>query len=411
MPARVRRLAVPFAARDWVLVAGFENRSGDAAFDDVLAPALVRELTGSGFVNVVPRARVEDTLARMRQPLDLRLDARMAREVSLRDGGIKALVTGRIEKVGTTFVLTTEIVDPVTGVVRAGLTDDVAGIDALLPSIRQQALRVRTTLGETLPGMEPGGQRLEHVTTPSFEALRLYTEAAGLVDGEWWLTARDQKSRYASAEALLRRATESDPDFASAWLLLAQAVRSQLKPMAEALPLAERALVEAVRSTPIERWFIEGVVHRFRADAIHGRTVDLEAAARAFEALLRLSPDHYWGLLELGPIYRRLQRHADADRVALHAAEVRPHAITFGVEAIRVTGVAAESDSGGGACDGTAHAGARGSRRRADRSAVMLPGFACGVSRTSGWKATSSGRSRRCAQPTRRTLRTSRRPG
>jgi hypothetical protein len=219
---------VPFAARDWVLVASFENRSGNAAFDDVLGPALVRELLGSGSVNVVPRARVEDTLELMQKPLDARLDAGLAREVSVRAGGIKALIAGRIDKIGAAYVLTADIVNPADGVVRASISEQVTAVETLLASVQRQALR-------------------------------LYTEAAALMDGEAWLHSPDPRSRYATAEALLRRATEADPAFASAWLLLAQTVRAQSRSIAEALALAERAMGESVRSTAAERCFIEGV--------------------------------------------------------------------------------------------------------------------------------------------------------
>jgi tetratricopeptide (TPR) repeat protein len=326
---------VPFEARDWILVAGFENRTGNRAFDDVLGPALVRELVGSGFVNVVPRPRIEDTLALMEQPPDRQLDTRTAIEVSVRDGGIKAVITGRIEQVGPSYVLTAEIIKPAGGIVVASISEEVASVDTLLPHVRQQALRVRQALGESLRTLaqESG---LARVTTPSLPALRLYTEAASLVEGEMWLQSPDKRSRYATAEGLLRRATEADPDFASAWLLLAQTLRGQMRPATETLAVAERALTAATGSTPIERCFIEGVVHRFRADAHSGRTADLEASAQSFEALLRLAPDHYWGLLELGPIYRRLQRHDDADRIALQAATARPHSIKLGIERVRV---------------------------------------------------------------------------
>ena len=224
--------------------------------------------------------------------------------MSVRDGGIKALITGRIDRVGTAYVLTTDIVNPSDGVVMASISDDVPGVDVLLAGVRQQAFRVRQALGETLPALARSPLGLQRVTTPSLPALRLYAEAAALIDGESWLETPNLGDRFASAEALLRRATEADPSFASAWLLLAYAVRAQSRPMAEALTLAERAMAEAARSTAAERCLIEGVLHRYRADAGAGRTADVEASARAFEALLRLSPDHYWGLLELGPIYR-----------------------------------------------------------------------------------------------------------
>ena len=327
---------VPFEARDWVLVAGFENHTGNRAFDDVLGPALVRELLESGFVNVVPRPRIEDTLALMEQPPDRQLDTRTAIEVAIRDGGIKALISGRIEQVGPSYVLTAEIIKPAGGIVVGSISEEVASVDSLLAHVRQQALRVRQSLGERLPALAPQSGGLARVTTPSLAALRMYTEAASLVEGEMWLQSPDKRSRYATAEGLLRRATEADPNFASAWLLLAQTLQRQMRPAREALPVAERALAAAAASTPIERCFIEGVVHRFRADAHSGQTADLEASAQSFEALLRLAPDHYWGLLELGPIYRRLQRYDDADRIALQAAAARPHSIKLGIERVRV---------------------------------------------------------------------------
>jgi tetratricopeptide (TPR) repeat protein len=336
--------ALPFAARDWVIVGGFDNRSGDPRLDAVPERALMRELTASGFVNVVSRPRIEDTLALMRRAPDSVLDARLAREVALRDGGIKAVVTGRVERAGAAFVLTTEIVHPGDGAVAASVSDRMADVESLPAIVQQQALRVRSALGETLATLPPAQGGLARVTTPSFEALRLYSEAAERLQGDWWLVSHDERavlprseelSRFAAAEGLLRRAVERDPQFASAWLLLAHTSRAQKRQVAETLDHATRALAASDRLEQVERWFVEGTVHRLRADAAPGRTDLLEAAVRAFEALRKVAPDHYWGLLELGDVYRRLQRHADAERLALHAATLRPHSIRFGIDAVR----------------------------------------------------------------------------
>ena len=54
--------ALNFQQRDWVLIADFENRTGESIFDGVLEYALEREISNSQFVNVVPRERIEDTL-------------------------------------------------------------------------------------------------------------------------------------------------------------------------------------------------------------------------------------------------------------------------------------------------------------------------------------------------------------
>ena len=224
--------ALGFAARDWVLIADFENRTGDRSFDDVLEQALTRELTYSRHVNVVPRARVEDALTLMQQPPDAVLDVRRAREVSLRDGNIRAVLSGRIARVGAAYVLTAEIVDPSDGRIHDVVEVDVADQRALLSAVREQAFRVRETLGEGLPALERSRQELARVTTPSIEALQLYSRAASLLEGEAWLTRDDAVSRYESADALLAQAIAVDPGFASAWLLRARAAAARDWPIA-----------------------------------------------------------------------------------------------------------------------------------------------------------------------------------
>ena len=67
-----------------------------------------------------------------------------------------------------------------------------------------------------------------------------------------------------------------------------------------------------------------------------GRRPDLLRAARAFETLLQLVPDHYWALIELDPIYRRLQRIDDAERTALQGASLRPNSLRFAARAVGV---------------------------------------------------------------------------
>ena len=104
-----------FQERDWVLIADFENRTGEAVLDGVLEYALEREISNSTFVNVVPRERINDTLQLMRKPLDTRIDRTLGREICLRDGGIKALLTGRVEKLDSTYLLSVQVVDPARG--------------------------------------------------------------------------------------------------------------------------------------------------------------------------------------------------------------------------------------------------------------------------------------------------------
>ena len=323
------------AVRVWVLVVPFDNRTGDAMFDDVVEQALERELLDSGLLSVVPRPRVEDVLALMKKPADTRLDPALARELALRDGGIRAVLTGQITRLGSTYVLSTRVINPSDGRTRATISRGAANGSEFLPAVRRQALDVRKALGEAVAPVEDGHDVLAKVTTPSLKALQLYSKAAALLNGEVWRFHPKAGSRYASAEALLTDATSADPSFASAWLLLAHAISRQNRPATDYQPLAERALSLSAGVAALERHFIEGFTFSRRA-RVPEDLRDYDAAARGFEAVLQLAPDHYWTLLELVPIYRQLGRFNDAERVVVHAATVRPLSAGFAVDAARV---------------------------------------------------------------------------
>ena len=104
-------------------------------------------MSNSEFINVAPRERVEDALRLMRKPLDAALNAVQAREVSLRDGGIRALVTGRTEKLGSTYLVSAEVIDPVRNLTLASDTETASGQDQIWPAVRRLSNWVRETLG------------------------------------------------------------------------------------------------------------------------------------------------------------------------------------------------------------------------------------------------------------------------
>ena len=141
-----------------MLLGGFENRTGDALFDGTLQTALEAELTNSRFVSVVPRERVEDALRLMRRATDTRLDRALAREVCLRDGEIHALVTGRTEKLGNTYLLSAELVDAIRDRVIASDTESAIGQDQVWPAVRKLSNWVRESLGEAMEHIKLSNQ-------------------------------------------------------------------------------------------------------------------------------------------------------------------------------------------------------------------------------------------------------------
>ena len=176
-----RAPSLEFEARDWVLIADFENQTGGAIADGTVEYALAHALGESRFVNVVPRERVVDTLGLMRRPPETAVNAAVGREIALRDGGIRAMLTGRVDKLDTTYALSAVLVEPATGRTLASVREEAAGDSEFLPAVERLSNRVRARLGEALADIELSARALEKVTTPSLSALQLFSQADALI--------------------------------------------------------------------------------------------------------------------------------------------------------------------------------------------------------------------------------------
>ena len=298
--------ALPFAERNWVLLTRFENRTGEAVFDGTAEYALGLELSNSRYVNVVPRERVEDTLGLMRMPPDTPIDRAVGREVCLRDGAIRALIDGRVEKLDNTYVLSAVLVDPADGSNVRSFSERARGQREAVGAVQRLAVQVRRHLGEKLGGI---GQslELEKVSTPSLHALQLYSQGDALM----------QEHRPDQAATLLARAVEEDPGFASAHLLLGYALFN-LGRQDEAEPHFERAMHLADTATDRERYFIQASYYQ----RLPGEDT---LAIESLELLVRLYPDHYWAVSNLSLGYEVRGQPRRALPYTLRRADLRPN--------------------------------------------------------------------------------------
>jgi tetratricopeptide (TPR) repeat protein len=297
---------LPFKARDWILVTSFDNRSREAVLDGTVEYVLERELANSRYVNVIPRERVGDVLRLMKKPANTRVDAALGREISVRDGGVRALLTGRTEKLGSKYLLSVNLLDPQTGVVFAGMSEVADSQSSIPGSVRQLSNHVRQVLGERIGEIPVQNAKLENVTTVSLPALQSYSQGMALVnDGSW-----------GAAVVLLERAVAQDPEFASAHILLAHCY-ANLEKDEQAAPHFRQAFRLADGATDRERYFIRG--------SFYARFIkDLPQAAHAYEALLALYPDDFWSTNNLSNVYRQLGRHAEAVELSIKRANLRP---------------------------------------------------------------------------------------
>lgn len=298
---------VAFQPRDWVLIANFENTTGDPELENVVTYALERELANSNHLSVVPRARIDDALTLMKEPVDSALDERRAREVAMRDGGIRVLVAGRLEKVGSTYTITSRVIEPTQGAVLAVASEDAEQADALSVTIRRLAHRIREAVGEQRSVIAQSSAPLERVTTPSLRALRLYSDSFAL----------GQRSRWSGALELARQAVAEDPEFAAAQIWLAWSLQNNQHPQQVYRPIAEKAMRLSTHTTDWERFWVLGSYYSLLGDD--------RSAEGAYLALLQLRPDHYWGVGNLRNIYFRQNRPSEALPYVVKAADLRPN--------------------------------------------------------------------------------------
>jgi serine/threonine protein kinase/tetratricopeptide (TPR) repeat protein len=231
--------------RDQVVLADVANLTGDPVFDGTLRAALAVAIQQSPFLNVLPEARVRETLQLMGRAADTRVTAEIGREVCQREQA-KAVLSGTIAELGGAYTLTVEAQACDTGqslAAEQGRAGDKAGV---LDALGTAAAALRARLGESLASVRATDAPLARATTASLDALKAYSLA--------------EASRLSSVDdneaiALYRRALELDPDFALAHARLGT-VLSNRDAQGESIQHQRRAYELRDRVSEYERLYI-----------------------------------------------------------------------------------------------------------------------------------------------------------
>jgi tetratricopeptide (TPR) repeat protein len=315
----------PLTADHAVLVTAFENRTGEPVFTGTLEYVFRQELSASAAVQVASPDRVRDTLVLMRRSPDTPVDVELGREISLRDGAIRVLVGGRLDSIGEKYALSVELISVPDGRTVAIDRRVIERDEDVLDTAIAQAAWIRRTLGERST-LVAAPRRYERATTPSLEALQLYSNAMDLA----------MQFKWEPSLKLLEAATTRDPEFASAHILMAHALANTGRPRADALQSAERARALAPKVGEVERYFIEGSYWSLRARAEPARFhAHLADAVAAYEAVLQLDPNHFWSAFNLVQEYESLARFDRAVPLAVKLGGERPNDVRSQLSAAR----------------------------------------------------------------------------
>jgi DNA-binding winged helix-turn-helix (wHTH) protein/tetratricopeptide (TPR) repeat protein len=278
---RMRQPTTRLTDKDTIVLSDFDNKTGDAVFDDTLKQGLSVQLEQSPFLSLLSLDKVNATLKLMGRPADDRLTPEVTREICQRTGST-TMLTGSIARLGSQYVIGLKAVNCNTGDVLAEAQEQAAGKEGVLKALDAAAVSLRGKLGESLSTVQKYATPLEEATTPSLEALKAYS--LGL--------KTDEAKGQTAALPFYKRAVDLDPNFAMAYALMSLVYRD-LNEVGRSAENARKAYGLREKVSERERFWIDGQYYL-------NATGELEKAAQTCELSQQTYPKDHVLYIEQG---------------------------------------------------------------------------------------------------------------
>ena len=285
-----------------VLIADFENRTGEGVFDGTLEPALGLAMEGASFISSYKRSDAK----RIADQLKLEgagLGEKRARLVAQREG-IGVVTSGRVEREGSGYRVAVHALDAFTGKTIVSAAEEVPGKEGVLGAATLLAAKVRTALGDATPEsvqLKEG----ETFSAASLEAAHEYALGMTLASSGKW----DEATKH-YLEAL-----RLDPGLgrASTGLAVIEYNRGHHE---EAKKYFEQAMAHTDRMSEREKYRSRGLMYLFQRDP--------DKAIESFSALVRQFPADNAGPANLAIAYEFKGDFARALEMGRRAVEISP---------------------------------------------------------------------------------------
>ncbi len=195
--------------KDTIVLADFDNKTGNPVFDDALRQGLSVELQQSPFLSLISDRQVQQQLALMGQTKEARLTSDVAQQICERTASAMVL-DGSIASLGSQYVLGLRAKNCNTGSILDQEQIQAARREDVLNSLSEIVRTLRTRLGESRAKVEQHSTPLADATTPSLEALKAYSTGTKAITS----------GNATAAIPSFRSAVEIDPKFAMAYAAL-----------------------------------------------------------------------------------------------------------------------------------------------------------------------------------------------
>ena len=295
--------------KDSIVLADFDNTTGDAVFDGALKQALAVQLGQSPFLNLVSDRRLEETLHLMSRPATEKITRDVARELCIRTGS-KALLQGSISKLGEHYLVGIDAIGCNSGDTLAKEQEEAPAKDDVLKSLGKCASSLRAKLGESLATVQKFDVPVE-ATTSSLEALKALSMG---------ITTFRTKGNSESIP-FYKRAIELDPNFAVAYGSLGLTYGNLQQPSLAAENIRKAYDLRA-RVSEREKYRIEALYYSYV-------TGELEQASQVYELWNKSYPLDAIPPGNLGYIYTELGQYEKALAKTEESQRLEPDVVGY----------------------------------------------------------------------------------
>jgi serine/threonine protein kinase/tetratricopeptide (TPR) repeat protein len=305
-----RRPAVPSSEASpepvSVLVADFQNNTGDSLFEDTLENSLSIGLEDAANIDIYKRTNARDVAEKIDPAAQGTLDARMAQLVSLREK-INVVVEGEIEPRGDGYEIKIRALDPVESKTLVEVSERIRSKADWFKAMARLASNLRSKLGGVPPELTEELSK-ETFTTTSLEAMKAYVRAQEL----------NRKGDREEAIQEYLQAIEDDPYFGRAYsgLSLIYYNRGQEKKGEEYF---QKAIEQIDRMSEREKYRTRGIYFLINRNT--------QKAIEEFSALVQRYPADSAGQTNLALAYFWAHDFARAAEVGSRAVKLQPQNI------------------------------------------------------------------------------------
>jgi len=288
-----------------LLIADFDNKTGDPVFDGTLEPMMGIALEGAPFISSYNRGQAKKVAAKM-QPGASHMDAALAQLVAVREG-VNAVVAGSIQKEGGGYKVSVTTLDPATGKSLLKEESGASNKQDVLAAAGKLAERIRKGLGDTTPESVQRSAA-ETFTADSLEAAHAYAVGQGF----------QQAGKWTEAMKAYGQAIELDPNLGRAYAGMA-AMSFNLGKRQDAEKYYELALTHIDRMTDREKYRTRGGFYLF--------TRNQPKAIEELTALVKQFPSDDVGYGDLALAYFYDRSMSKALEVQKQALALAPHSV------------------------------------------------------------------------------------